>query len=58
VMGFEGTTVTPQVQTLIEKYHVAAICLQAKNLKSKLGSSCLLRDRITLNYPYQVLARL
>lgn len=34
-MGFEGTTVTPHVKSLIEDYRVGAICLQAKNLKSK-----------------------
>ncbi|EED12811.1 conserved hypothetical protein [Talaromyces stipitatus ATCC 10500] len=35
-MGFEGTTITPQVKSLIENYRVGTICLQAKNLKSKL----------------------
>ncbi|KUL83625.1 hypothetical protein ZTR_11299 [Talaromyces verruculosus] len=33
-MGFEGTTVTPHVKSLIEEHRVGAICLQAKNLKS------------------------
>jgi beta-N-acetylhexosaminidase len=33
-MGFEGTTVTPQVKSLIEDYRVGAVCLQARNLKS------------------------
>lgn len=34
-MGFEGTTVTSHVKSLIEDHRVGAICLQAKNLKSK-----------------------
>lgn len=33
-MGFEGTTITPQVRSLIEDHHVGAIALQSKNLKS------------------------
>ena len=33
-MGFDGTTVTPQIRELIEKYHIGSILLTAKNLKS------------------------
>ncbi|OCK78995.1 glycoside hydrolase family 3 protein [Lepidopterella palustris CBS 459.81] len=34
MMGFDGTTVTPQIRTLIEKHHLGCILLTAKNLKS------------------------
>ncbi|KAK5235411.1 hypothetical protein LTR47_003596 [Exophiala xenobiotica] len=34
MMGFDGTSVTEQVRTLIEKYHVGSILLKAQNLKS------------------------
>ncbi|KAF2167845.1 glycoside hydrolase family 3 protein [Zasmidium cellare ATCC 36951] len=33
-MGFEGTTVTPQIRELIQKHHLGSILLTAKNLKS------------------------
>ena len=33
MMGFDGTSVTDQVKTLIEKYHVGSILLKAQNLK-------------------------
>lgn len=33
MMGFDGTTVTPQIRTLIEKHHLGCILLTAKNLK-------------------------
>jgi beta-N-acetylhexosaminidase len=33
MMGFDGTSVTEQVRTLIEKYHVGSILLKAQNLK-------------------------
>ena len=38
-MGFDGTTVTPQIRELIEKYHIGSILLTAKNLKSKTFGS-------------------
>ncbi|KAF1999992.1 glycoside hydrolase family 3 protein [Amniculicola lignicola CBS 123094] len=34
MMGFDGTSVTPQMKTLIEKHHIGCILLTAKNLKS------------------------
>ncbi|KAF2191092.1 glycoside hydrolase family 3 protein [Zopfia rhizophila CBS 207.26] len=34
MMGFDGTSVTPQIKTLIEKHHLGCILLTAKNLKS------------------------
>lgn len=33
MMGFDGTTVTPQIRTLIEDYHLGSILLKAQNLK-------------------------
>jgi len=33
-MGFDGTTVTPQIRQLIQKHHIGSILLTAKNLKS------------------------
>ncbi|KAF1987214.1 glycoside hydrolase family 3 protein [Aulographum hederae CBS 113979] len=34
MMGFDGTSVTPQIRTLIQKHHLGSILLTAKNLKS------------------------
>jgi hypothetical protein len=33
MMGFDGTSVSPQIRALIEDYHVGSILLTAKNLK-------------------------
>jgi beta-N-acetylhexosaminidase len=33
-MGFDGTTVTPQIRQLIQQHHIGSILLTAKNLKS------------------------
>ena len=33
MMGFDGTSVNPQIRALIEDYHVGSILLTAKNLK-------------------------
>lgn len=33
LMGWDGTTVTPQIRTLIEDHHLGSIILTAKNLK-------------------------
>jgi beta-N-acetylhexosaminidase len=35
MMGFDGTTVTPQIETLIKDHHLGCILLTAKNLKCK-----------------------
>jgi len=32
-MGFDGTSVTPQIQKLIQEHHLGSILLTAKNLK-------------------------
>ena len=36
IMGFDGTEVTPQIQSLIENHHLGTILLVAKNLKCPL----------------------
>lgn len=33
LMGWDGTTVTPQIRSLIEHHHLGSIILTAKNLK-------------------------
>ena len=33
MMGFDGPSVSPQIRSLIENYHVGSILLTAKNLK-------------------------
>lgn len=33
MMGFDGTTVNPQIRSLIEDYHLGSVLLTAKNLK-------------------------
>lgn len=33
LMGWDGTTVTPQIRSLIEDHHLGSIILTAKNLK-------------------------
>lgn len=38
LMGWDGTTVTPQIRTLIEDHHLGSIILTAKNLKCNKGT--------------------
>ena len=33
MMGFDGTSVTPHIKTLIEEHYLGSILLTAKNLK-------------------------
>lgn len=33
-MGFEGTTITPQIRKLISEHHIGSLLLTAKNFKS------------------------
>lgn len=35
-MGFDGTTVTPEIRQLIEQHHLGSILLTAKNLKCEI----------------------
>ncbi|KAL9581080.1 MAG: hypothetical protein Q9212_004114 [Teloschistes hypoglaucus] len=44
IMGFDGTEVTPQIQSLIEKHHLGTILLTAKNLKSAEQTAKLVLD--------------
>ncbi|KAI9823053.1 MAG: hypothetical protein M1832_002707 [Thelocarpon impressellum] len=44
MMGFDGTTVTPQIRQLIEKHYLGAILLTAKNLKSAEETTSLVRE--------------
>jgi beta-N-acetylhexosaminidase len=37
MMGFDGTSVTPQIRALIEDYYVGSVLLTAKNLKCAFG---------------------
>ncbi|KIW41317.1 uncharacterized protein PV06_06888 [Exophiala oligosperma] len=48
MMGFDGTSVTDQVRTLIEKYHVGSILLKAQNLKSAEQATQLVLELQTL----------
>lgn len=34
-VGFDGTTVTPAIRALIERFHVGTVLLAAKNLKCR-----------------------
>ena len=43
-MGFDGTTVTPQIKQLIQKHHIGSILLTAKNLKSAEDTTKLCYD--------------
>jgi beta-N-acetylhexosaminidase len=44
MMGFDGTTVTPQIRELIEKYHIGSILLTAKNLKTAEHTTSLVYE--------------
>jgi beta-N-acetylhexosaminidase len=49
MMGFDGTTVSPQIRSLIENYHLGSILLTAKNLK------CIILESIPLmSNPFQI----
>ena len=43
MMGFDGTSVNPQIRSLIEDYHLGAVLLSAKNLK------CIFKRALTIN---------
>ncbi|KZF22841.1 glycoside hydrolase family 3 protein [Xylona heveae TC161] len=44
MMGFDGTTVTPQIRALIEKHHLGSVLLTAKNLKSAEQTAALVYE--------------
>jgi beta-N-acetylhexosaminidase len=39
MMGFTGTTVTPQIRSLIQEYHVGTIFLSAKNISCRSSAN-------------------
>lgn len=48
VMGFDGTSVDPQIRSLIEDYHIGSILLTAKNLKSAEETTSLVLELQTI----------
>ncbi|KAJ5545310.1 hypothetical protein N7535_006307 [Penicillium sp. DV-2018c] len=48
MMGFDGTTVNPQIRSLIEDYHLGAVLLSAKNLKSAEETTRLVLELQTI----------
>lgn len=50
MMGFDGTSVNPQIRSLIEDYHLGSVLLSAKNLKCmnapKLPIKCTGADEL------------
>ncbi|KAI9371940.1 glycoside hydrolase superfamily [Aspergillus egyptiacus] len=48
MMGFDGTSVSPQIRSLIENYHLGSILLTAKNLKSAEDATRLVLELQTI----------
>ncbi|KAJ5675857.1 hypothetical protein N7462_008754 [Penicillium macrosclerotiorum] len=48
MMGFDGTSVSPQIRTLIEDYHLGSVLLSAKNLKSAEEATRLVLELQTI----------
>ncbi|GAD93726.1 beta-N-acetylglucosaminidase [Paecilomyces variotii No. 5] len=48
MMGFDGTTADPQIRSLIEDYHLGAVLLTAKNLKSAEDAAKLVHELQTI----------
>ncbi|KAG0160374.1 hypothetical protein PDIDSM_7901 [Penicillium digitatum] len=48
MMGFDGTSVNPQIRSLIENYHLGAVLLSAKNLKSAEDATRLVLELQTI----------
>ncbi|KAJ5975219.1 hypothetical protein N7481_008926 [Penicillium waksmanii] len=48
MMGFDGTTVSPQIRSLIENYHLGSVLLSAKNLKSAEEATRLVLELQTI----------
>ncbi|KAK6534552.1 hypothetical protein TWF281_005865 [Arthrobotrys megalospora] len=59
MMGFSGTSVTPQVKQLIEEHHLGTIMLSGKNFKSAEQATKLILELQTIarnaNHPYPLL---
>ncbi|KOS45527.1 hypothetical protein ACN38_g3536 [Penicillium nordicum] len=48
MMGFDGTSANPQIRSLIENYHLGAVLLCAKNLKSAEDTTRLVLELQTI----------
>ncbi|KAJ5628341.1 hypothetical protein N7490_010569 [Penicillium lividum] len=48
MMGFDGTSVSPEIRSLIEDYHLGSILLSAKNLKSAEEATQLVLELQTI----------
>ncbi|KAI5291336.1 hypothetical protein KEM54_005328 [Ascosphaera aggregata] len=48
MVGFEGTSVTPQIRSLIEEYHIGCVMLAAKNLRSAEQATRLILELQTI----------
>ncbi|KAH1805833.1 hypothetical protein KXX19_004010 [Aspergillus fumigatus] len=48
MMGFDGTSVNPQIRSLIENYHLGSVLLTAKNLKSAEEATRLVLELQTI----------
>ncbi|KAJ5915361.1 hypothetical protein N7466_011294 [Penicillium verhagenii] len=48
MMGFDGTSVSPEIRSLIEDYHIGSILLSAKNLKSAEEATRLVLELQTI----------
>ncbi|CEO58538.1 Putative Glycosyl hyrolase [Penicillium brasilianum] len=48
MMGFDGTSVSPQIRSLIEDYHLGSVLLSAKNLKSAEEATRLVLELQTI----------
>ncbi|RAH85875.1 beta-N-acetylglucosaminidase [Aspergillus japonicus CBS 114.51] len=48
MMGFDGTSVSPQIRSLIENYHLGSVLLSAKNLKSAEDATRLVLELQTI----------
>lgn len=51
MMGFDGTSVSPQVRSLIENYHLGSVLLSTKNLKCIQFSSYINFSSSFLSFP-------
>ncbi|KAJ6145225.1 hypothetical protein N7470_009120 [Penicillium chermesinum] len=48
MMGFDGTSVSPEIRSLIEDYHLGSVLLSAKNLKSAEEATMLVLELQTI----------
>ncbi|KAJ5088162.1 hypothetical protein N7456_011778 [Penicillium angulare] len=48
MMGFDGTSVSPEIRSLIEDYHLGSVLLSAKNLKSAEEATRLVLELQTI----------